>query len=85
MPSPKRTECKIGYFYGLSKEMAATVSVAHKTLLIMSVYFSVKESKNIESNSSKTKERQINPKIVPTTPKKLIKPRFWKNRDFLRL
>ena len=76
IPYPKSTECKIGYFYGFSNEIAATVSVAHSTLLIISVSFSVKESKKIESNNYRTNERQINPKIVPTIPKKLIRPRF---------
>lgn len=69
----------------MRRDIAATVSVAHKTLLIIKVYLSVKESKKIESSNSNTSERQINPKIVPTIPRKLINPRFWKNSDFLRL
>ncbi len=60
------------------------MSVAHNTLLIIRVYFSVKVSKNISSKMDKNKARQIKLIIVPKIPKKLISPRFWKNNDFLR-
>lgn len=75
----------MGYFYGFINDIAATVSVAHNTLLIISVSFSVSESKNISSSNDNTTDRHKNPKIVPTIPKKLIKPKFWKNSDFLKL
>ncbi len=85
MPSPKRIEFKMGYFYGLISEIAATVSVAQRTLLIINVYFNVRVSKNISSRTDNTSDRHTNPNIVPNTPKKLINPIFWKNNDFLRL
>ena len=75
----------MGYFYGLMSEIHATVSVAHRTLLIMSVYLSVRASKNIESSIVKNTDRQINPIMVPMIPMKLISQRFWKKSDFLRL
>jgi hypothetical protein len=65
--------------------MHATVSVAHKTLLIIRVSLSVKVSKNISSRMDKKRERQMKQMMVPKMPKKLISPRFWKKRDFLRL
>jgi hypothetical protein len=41
-------------------------------------------SKNISSKIDKNSARQIKLIIVPKIPKKLISPRFWKNKDFLR-
>jgi len=34
IPSPKRTAFKTGNFYGLIRDIAATVSVAHRTALM---------------------------------------------------
>ncbi len=85
IPYPNKTEWSVGYFYGFIREIHATVSVAHKTLLIINIYFKVKELKNISSRRDKNTDKQIKPMIVPKIPKKLISPIFWKNKDFLRL
>jgi len=60
----------------LINEIQATVSVAHNTLLTIRVYFKVKASKNISSKIDKNPAKQKNPIIVPTIPKKLIRPIF---------
>lgn len=69
MPSPKRTEFKVGYFYAFISDMAATVSVAQRMAA------SIKTSPTVNASYIKllmrkrTRTMQTNPKIVPMIPK----------------
>ena len=85
IPYPNRTALRAGYFSGLIRDMAATVSVAQRTLLIIRIYFKFRVSKNRLSKKLRNIAKKMNPMIVPSTPKKLISPKCWKNNDFLRL
>jgi uncharacterized membrane protein YciS (DUF1049 family) len=76
IPYPNSTAFKTGNFYGLISEIAATVSVAHSTLLTIKIYLKVKIPKNKLSKKSKNNVKQIKPIMVPKMPKKLIKPKF---------
>jgi hypothetical protein len=76
IPSPKRTAFKTGYFYGFISDIAATVSVAHRTLLNINTYFRVKVLKITLSTKLRKIDNNTNPIIVPITPKKLIIPKF---------
>jgi hypothetical protein len=84
IPSPNRTAFKTGNFSAFINALAATVSVAHKTLLRINISVRVSTSK-ILLISMMYPEINKNPMTVPTIPKKLIIPKFSKKSDFLRL
>lgn len=60
----------------LMSDMAATVSVAHSTQLTSMIYFRSIWSKRSPSTSEQKRQRLTKPMIVPTTPRKLIMPKF---------
>jgi len=76
IPSPKRTAFKTGNLSGLIRDIAATVSVAQRTLLNNKTYLRVNVLKITLSTKLKNIDRLANPIIVPITPKKLIIPKF---------
>lgn len=61
------------------------MSVAHNTLLISRIYFRFSVLKNIPSRMLRNTDKHTNPMTVPRMPRKLINPKFSKNKDFLRL
>lgn len=65
--------------------MAATVSVAHITLLIIITYVKVRVLKMYLLMRIMKPVIKINPIIVPTIPRNQIMPKLSKNKDFLRL
>lgn len=65
--------------------MAATVSVAERTLLTMSSSVSVSTWKIVLLMNTRKILRQMKPMTVPTTPRKLIMAKFSKKSDFRRL
>jgi len=82
IPSPKSTAFKIGYLVGyfinvftLIRDMAATVSVAQRTLLIIIICFKLIPSKSPTIRFS-MKVRHRNPIMVPITPKKDVTAKF---------
>lgn len=85
MPYPKSTALRTGYLSGLIRDMAATVSVAHRTLLTIS-------TSSVDRVPRKTHllrqyrmmTRLVKPIRVPTMPKKLMMPKFSKKRDLRR-
>lgn len=67
------------------RDIAATVSVAHRTALSIISSLRVRVSLNTNLLITKMKtEIRMKPKMVPMTPRKLIMPKCSKNRDFLR-
>lgn len=66
-------------------DIAATVSVAHRTLLTMRTSDRVNVLKIQLLRPNKINDSIINPSIVPITPKNVIIPKFSKNKLFLRL
>jgi hypothetical protein len=75
IPSPKRTAFRTGNFSAFIKELAATVSVAHKTLLRTKTSVSVSTSK-ILLIKTKYPASSRKPITVPMMPRKLIIPKF---------
>lgn len=69
--------------FTLINDMAATVSVAHRTQLTNMISFKSSALKNRESMAEQNRHKLTNPMIVPITPKKVIMPKFSKNSDFL--
>ena len=65
----------------LIRALAATVSVAHRTLLSSIIYLSGSFWKKRESMPQQHRVIKINPIMVPMTPRKMIIPKFWKKRD----
>lgn len=86
IPSPNNTAFRTGNSYCLIRDRAATVSVAHSTLL-------KSMTSGVVSNPLKMKwlKKLINAVrttkliMVPMIPRKLMIPKFSKNKDFLRL
>lgn len=92
IPSPKSTAFRTGYRSGLIAQnitlinaIAATVSVAHITLLIIITYVKVRVLKMYLLIKIMNPVIKIKPMIVPTIPKNQIIPKLSKNKDFLRL
>lgn len=75
IPSPKRTAFKTGNFSAFISEFAATVSVAHRTLLKIKISVMVRTLK-ILLMSTKYPASSKNPITVPTIPRKLMIPKF---------
>ena len=69
IPSPKRTEFNVGYFYAFIRDMAATVSVAQRMAASMSTSPTVNELYIKLFMRKRTRTMQINPKMVPMIPK----------------
>lgn len=91
IPSPKRTAFNTGNLSGFNhiirtfiKDIAATVSVAHKTLLNSIISFRFSSLKMKLLISEQKRQREINPMMVPIIPRKVIMPKFSKKSDFLR-
>ena len=59
IPSPNRTEFKVGYFYAFMREMAATVSVAQRIAASIRTSPTVKESYIKLLIRNKTRTMQI--------------------------
>ena len=76
IPSPKSTAFKTGNLSGFINDIAATVSVAQSTLLKRSIYLIESLLKNKWSRNFKQIAKQKKQMTVPTTPKKLIIPKF---------
>lgn len=64
--------------------MAATVSVAQRTQLSSIISLRSSLWKMIASSIEQNKDRHTKPIMVPITPRKVIIPKFSKNKDFLR-
>ena len=71
--------------FTLIRAIAATVSVAHNTLLISKHYVRVKLLKICVFKNTITKDIKIKPMIVPKMPRNPVIAKFSKKRDFLRL
>jgi hypothetical protein len=83
IPSPNKTAFSTGNLSGfnhiintLIRDIAATVSVAHKTLLNNIIYLRVNYLKIKPLMREQNKQRQIKPIIVPMTPRNVIIPKF---------
>jgi hypothetical protein len=60
----------------LIRDMAATVSVAHRTQLSSMISLRSSTSKMSASIIEQKRQRQTKPMMVPITPRKLIIPKF---------
>ena len=58
------------------RDIAATVSVAHSTLLTINTSVIVNVLKMKIFNTASISDSKMKPIIVPTTPKKVIIPKF---------
>ena len=58
------------------RDMAATVSVAQRTLLSIIIYLREREDPMAKLMKVQKRHSKIKPIIVPATPKKLIMPKF---------
>lgn len=67
------------------KVIAATVSVAHITLLIIITSDKVRALNKYLFIKNMKPDKNIKPMIVPITPKNQIMPKFSKNNDLRRL
>jgi len=63
-------------YFTFMSDMAATVSVAHRTLLSIIISLRLSCLKNKELISEQKRLRQMKPMMVPMIPRKLIIPKF---------
>ena len=76
IPYPNNTALSTGYFSGFIRDIAATVSVAHKTLLTINTSSIFKTLKTKRLSKYIIKVRQIKPIRVPTIPRNPMIPKF---------